>query len=188
MPGGIAARRIDHSAAVAAKIAPRGRSSHDHDCEHVDAVTGEMIEVDDLKSFAGPSQSRGDDDRRVRRPMHAQDGDGTVEMVGPIAGTRVVESDDEIASSCGVKPTFDRFPWGEQIGERNGAEIMAEDSAGSGGGSLESGNAGNDLESDAAGAIGEGRARLGVEQFEDECSHRVDSCIARARSEEHTSE
>ena len=86
--------------------------------------------------------------------MHAQDGDGTVEVIGPIAGTRVVESDDEIALRCGVKPPFDRFPWGEQIGQRNGAEIMAEDGAGSGGGSLESGNAGNDLDSDAAGAIG----------------------------------
>ena len=99
-----------------------------------------------------------------RRPMLEQDRPSP-----PRAGVRrrsrdgIVEGDDEIALGRGADARLDRLPRRQQVGERDGAEIMPERRAGARRRRLHGGDAGRDDDLEAARADPEGRrSRRGI--------------------------
>src|SRR6185437_16737791 len=86
----------------------------------------------------------------------------------------------EIAGGGGGEPAADVGSGGEQVAERDAAEVVADQRAGRGAGGLHGGNARVDLDADAAGRIAHGARAGGVEQLVDQRGHGVDLRIARA--------
>ncbi len=101
-------------------------------------------------------------------------------MVAALERAGIIESDNKIALGGGKQAPFDDFPGSEKIGQRNGAEVVADNGAGAGGGCLEGGNSRNNFDRHTARGFGESGARWRIEQFENQRRHRVNAGIARA--------
>src|SRR5262245_40828574 len=112
--------------------------------------------------------------------MLAEDGDRPVQLVAAAERARIVEGGHEIPFGGGADAALDLGPGGHEIGQRYAAEIMTDQSAGCGRGGLESRDAGDDLELDAApgGLDGDGRGR--VEHLRCEARHPIYRGIAGA--------
>ena len=64
--------------------------------------------------------------RRRCRKMPPQPLERLAELPGPRPRDRIVERDDETRARGGVEPALDQFPGLEIVGQRDGAEVMAE--------------------------------------------------------------
>src|SRR5581483_5291650 len=122
----------------------------------LDALTGAADVVD---------QGRG----RGRGHAGAQDGEGAVEGLGAPRAARVVEGQGEVALGGGAQAALDGLPGDEQVGERDGREVDAERGAEPGRRRQRRGDAGDDLDLGAAGAV---PAEV-VEDVEDQPGHAV---------------
>ncbi len=151
------------------------RSTDDDEGQHVDGVDGKLGERDGRYALALAAEIAGQDDGRVGRAVPEQDRFRLGELGAAALRDGIVEGDDEIALGGGADARFDRLPGGQQIGERDGAEIMAERCTGAGGGGLHGGDAGRHDDLDAAGGVGEGGV---VQAFEGERRHGVDAGVA----------
>jgi hypothetical protein len=67
---------------------------------------------------------------------------GLLDQVGAALRARVVKRGDEIGAGGTIEAPQDIVARGEQVGERDAAEVVADQRAGSGGGGLEGGDAG----------------------------------------------
>ena len=108
--------------------------------------------------------------------MLAEDSKRPLEGLAAGRRHRVVERDHEVRPGGGGEPVLDDLARGEQIGERYGAEVVADRRAGAGRGGLEGGYPGKDPDRDPA----RGGVRPAVEHLHDERGHGVDAGIARA--------
>ena len=97
--------------------------------------------------------------------------------VRPARRARVVERDDEIAGGRRLEPGCDHRPRGQQVGQRDGAEIVAErraERARRRPASRETPGTDDDLDARAS-----RRRALAVDQLEDQRGQAVDAGIAR---------
>ena len=132
----------------------------------------ELREGHDLYLFLGAAKVGCDDHRRAGRPVACEDGEGALDLVAALQRARIVEGDHEVALCSGLQPPFDDLPGRQQVGQRDTAEVVAYHGACLGGGGLEGGDAGNDIDRDARG--------LEIDDLVDQRCHGIDARIAGA--------
>src|SRR6516225_3388741 len=86
--------------------------------------------------FAGASEIAAEKDRGLWRTVAQQDLHRLGEPGRPACRARIVECHDEIGRGGGFEPGTDRFPWGQEVGERDRTEIVTKRRARPGGGGL----------------------------------------------------
>jgi hypothetical protein len=67
-----------------------------------------------------------DGDRRLRIAMAQEKALGFDDLLRAAAALRVVERDDEIGIGHGIEPAGDGRPRRQQVGQRNGAEVVGQ--------------------------------------------------------------
>ncbi len=108
-----------------------------------------------------------------------------LDQVGAALRARIIERGDEIGDGRAFEPLQDRLARGQQVGQRNAAEIVADQGPGRGRSGLEGGDAGMRYDVDAAGHGRHGAIALGIEQFVGKRRHGVDLRVARADQRHH---
>ena len=96
-------------------------------------------------------------------------------LAGAATALRIVESDDKIRIGNGIKATGDGWPRGEQIGERNGAEVVCQRCADQRGAGVERRGTRDDFHFD----IRIGRPAGLKQHFKGRAGHAVDAGITR---------
>ncbi len=122
---------------------------------------------------SGPAGGAAEDDRRGAGQDGGQAFEGAAELPGARLADRVVERDDEAGAGRRQQPQFDQIPRLQIVGQRDGAEIMAERRADAGGDREHGGDAGHDGDVDGA-PFG----RAGLDRLADGRRHGEDAGIA----------
>src|SRR5690606_8585503 len=122
----------------------------------------------------------GDDHRRRRRALREETVPRFDDEVAATLRAWIVERGDEIGGSGGVEAAQDLLARGEEIGERDATEVVADERASGGRGRLHRGDAGMRLDRDAARGVGYGARTAGLEQLVDKRGHGIDLAVAGA--------
>ncbi len=147
----------------------------EHQGQHVDRGGIERGEGRRRDALARSSEIARKGDGGGGGPRRQQDLARRDELRVAALRARIIERDDEIALCGSAQPALDHRPGRQQVGERDGAEIMAERRADARSGGLQRREAGDHGERDAA-PVG---PVLAVDPLEDQAREAVDPGIAR---------
>ena len=75
------------------------------------------------------AKAGGKDHRHIPAAILHQDFTCRGKLCAPPLRNRIIKGDDEITGTGGVNAFFDGFPRCQQVGQRDGAEIMAQNGA-----------------------------------------------------------
>ena len=125
----ITARRIDRTSAPEIKLS-RAFSPNNNGCQHVDLVNVQPSQRTVADILVRPAEVRRQHHRNITAAIGHKDVTRRGKLCAAAARDRVVERNDEIASASSMDPPLDLVPWRQEVGQRNGAEIMSENGTG----------------------------------------------------------